>query len=203
MSLTDCGKQVWLQYILSQQDLPTVVSTSYDDDEQSISYAYATQACNMFAQLGVRGVSVFFGSGDEGVGPPAEYCITNDGKNTTTFLPQFPSSCPYVTSVGATKNFEPEVAALDDRFSPAFTSGGGFSNYFPRPKYQDKAIPSYLSKYVGDEYAGLYNKSGRGIPDMAAQGQNFSTVWNGTVLPVDGTSAATPTAASIFAVSPF
>jgi tripeptidyl-peptidase I len=35
---------------------------------------------------------------------------------------------------------------------------------------------------------------------MAAQGQNFSTIWNGTVLPVDGTSAATPTAASIFAL---
>jgi hypothetical protein len=37
----------------------------------------------MFAQLGARGVSVFFGSGDEGVGPTVEYCVTNDGKNTT------------------------------------------------------------------------------------------------------------------------
>lgn len=197
---TDEPYIVWLQYILAQKDLPSVVSTSYDDDEQSVSYAYATQACNMFAQLGARGVSVFFGSGDEGVGPDVEYCVSNDGKNTSMFLPQFPSSCPYVTSVGATRDFEPEVAAYDPRFSTVFTSGGGFSNYFPRPAYQDKAVPEYLSKYVGTEYAGLYNKSGRGIPDIAAQGQNFSTVWNGTVLPVDGTSAATPTAASIFAL---
>ena len=32
----------------------------------------------MFAQLGARGVSVFFGSGDEGVGPTG-YCHSNDG----------------------------------------------------------------------------------------------------------------------------
>ena len=117
------------------------------------------------------------------------------------FLPQFPSSCPYVTSVGATRNFDPEVAAFDPRFSTPFYSGGGFSNYFPRPSYQDAAIPYYLSTFVGNEtYKGLYNVSGRGIPDIAASGQNFSTVWNGTVTPVDGTSAATPTAAAIFAL---
>jgi tripeptidyl-peptidase I len=80
---TDEPYITFLQYILSKKDLPSVISTSYDDDEQSVSYAYATQACNMFAQLGARGVSVFFGSGDEGVGPPVEYCVTNDGKNTT------------------------------------------------------------------------------------------------------------------------
>jgi tripeptidyl-peptidase-1 len=58
----------WLQYILAQPDLPSVISTSYGDDEQTVSYAYASQACNMFAQLGARGVSIFFGSGDQGVG---------------------------------------------------------------------------------------------------------------------------------------
>ena len=62
----------WLTYILAQTDLPTVISTSYDDDEQTIPIAYAKQACNMFAQLGARGVSIFFGSGDEGVGPTGE-----------------------------------------------------------------------------------------------------------------------------------
>lgn len=196
---TDEPYIVWLQYILAQDDLPSVISTSYDDDEQTVSYAYATQACSMFAQLGARGVSVFFGSGDEGVGP-AGYCVSNDGKNTSMFLPQFPSTCPYVTSVGGTRNFDPEVAALDTRFEPAFTSGGGFSNYFPRPPYQDNAVPEYLSKYIGTEYAGLYNKSGRAIPDISASSQNFSTVWNGTVQPVDGTSAATPTAAGVFAL---
>jgi tripeptidyl-peptidase-1 len=183
----------WLQYILAQTDLPSVISTSYGDDEQTVSYAYATHACSLFAQLGARGVSVFFGSGDYGVGLDGG-CVSNDGKNTTMFLPQFPSSCQYVTSVGGTRHFEPEVAALE------FSSGGGFSNYFPRPAYQDQAVSTYLSKYIGSEYAGLYNKSGRGIPDIVAQGESYTTVLNGTIVPIDGTSAATPTAASIFAL---
>ena len=89
------------------------------------------------------------------------------------------------------------VAAYDPRFKVPFASGGGFSNYFPRPAYQNAAVTGYLA-YLGEEYAGLYNASGRGIPDIAAQSQNFSTIWNGTVQPVDGTSAATPVAASIF-----
>jgi tripeptidyl-peptidase-1 len=89
------------------------------------------------------------------------------------------------------------VAAYDPRFKVPFTSGGGFSNYFPRPAYQKDAVTKYLA-YLGKDFAGLYNASGRGIPDIAAQSQNFSTIWNGTVRPVDGTSAATPVAASIF-----
>jgi len=89
------------------------------------------------------------------------------------------------------------VAAYDPRFQVPFTSGGGFSNYFPRPAYQEAAVTKYLT-YIGEDYAGLYNTSGRGIPDIAAQSQNFSTIWNGTVQPVDGTSAATPLAAAIF-----
>ena len=50
----------------------------------------------MFAQLGARGVSVIFSSGDGGVGTA---CLSNDGKNTTEFQPQFPAACPFVTSV--------------------------------------------------------------------------------------------------------
>lgn len=47
---------------------------------------------------------------------------------------------------------------------------------------------------------GLYNPSGRAYPDLAAQGYHYSTIWNGTLLPLDGTSASTPTAAAIFSL---
>ena len=106
---TDEPYLVWLQYILSLPDseLPTVVSTSYADDEQTVSYDYAVQTCNMFAQLGARGVTVLFGSGDEGVGADGN-CYSNDGRNASMFLPEYPSSCPYITAVGATHGFNPE-----------------------------------------------------------------------------------------------
>lgn len=58
---------------------------------------YATEVCNLFAQLGARGSSIMFSSGDDGVG--AGNCLTNDGKNTKRFQPNFPASCPFVTTV--------------------------------------------------------------------------------------------------------
>lgn len=58
----------WVNYVLSQSDLPQVISTSYGDDEQTVPYSYASQVCNQFAQLGARGISLLFSSGDEGVG---------------------------------------------------------------------------------------------------------------------------------------
>ena len=41
----------------------------------------------------------------------------------------------------------PEVAA-----NP---SGGGFSNYFKRPTYQDSAVPAFLQA-LGGQYEGLF-----------------------------------------------
>ena len=96
-----------------------------------------------------------------------------------------------MTSVGATVNIGPEVAAN--------FSGGGFSNYFTRQSYQSEAISTYLS-ILGKTYQGLYNATGRAYPDISAQGVNFATILNGEDTLVSGTSASTPTVASIVAL---
>jgi len=54
---------VWLQYILALPELPSVISISYADDEQTVAKPYAQHVCHQFAQLSARGVSVFAGSG--------------------------------------------------------------------------------------------------------------------------------------------
>ncbi|KAH7905839.1 peptidase S8/S53 domain-containing protein [Hygrophoropsis aurantiaca] len=182
----------WLDYVLSMDTLPQTISTSYGDDEQTVPYSYAVRVCNGFASLGARGVSILFSSGDYGVGdgdadPATQQCFTNDGTNTTRFIPEFPASCPYVTSVGGT-NFIPETAV--------FFSGGGFSNYFERPSYQDTAVETYLEKLAPGTYEGLYNPNGRGIPDVAALAWNFLIVYQGETGYVAGTSCASPTFAS-------
>lgn len=59
--------------------------------------------------LGARGTSVIFASGDYGVGKSGT-CKSNDGKNTTMFIPSFPASCPYATTVGGTEKYAPERA---------------------------------------------------------------------------------------------
>ncbi|CAL5866236.1 uncharacterized protein PFLUO_LOCUS443 [Penicillium psychrofluorescens] len=176
-----------LQYLVNLPDdeLPAVLSTSYGESEQSIPASYATSVCNLFAQLGARGVSVIFSSGDSGVGGS---CLSNDGTNQTRFLPGFPASCPFVTAVGGTYGTAPEKA-ID-------FSGGGFSELFSRPSYQDDAVNSYLSR-LGDEWDGLYNRTGRAIPDVATQASNFAIRDHDTYLKISGTSAAAPVFAGI------
>ncbi|KAG9317808.1 peptidase S8/S53 domain-containing protein [Chiua virens] len=186
----------WLDYVLSQEYLPQTISTSYGDDEQSVPFTYATRVCASFAVLGARGISLMFSSGDGGVGdgdsnPATQQCYTNTGVNRTVFLPEFPASCPYVTSVGGT-NYIPETAV--------FFSGGGFSNYFPRPSYQDAAVTKYLQDLAPGTYEGLYNPYGRGIPDVAAQAWNFLIVYQGQAGYVAGTSCSSPTFASFISM---
>jgi tripeptidyl-peptidase-1 len=187
----------WLQHVLAQSDdtLPQVVSTSYDDEEQTVPPSYAKRVCEDLAQLGARGVSVFYASGDSGVGTSGD-CVTNNGTGAKRFTPEFPSTCPYVTSVGATMDFNPEVVAYH---SSGFASGGGFSDLFPRPAYQDKAVKAYL-KTLGNRDSAYFNASGRAYPDIAGQGSYFATVWNGTDTLVSGTSASTPLIAAIIAL---
>lgn len=114
-------------------------------------------------------------SGDSGAG---RACQSNDGTNSTRFSPEFPASCPFVTSVGGTQNVDPEIA---------FTySGGGFSDIFCRPSYQDEAIRPYLDQ-IGNQWKGLYNPEGRGFPDVAAQATNYQVLNRGQYAKVDGT----------------
>ncbi len=80
---------VWLHYMLGKQKIPQTVSVSYALPEKDRPLEYATALCDLFAQLGVRGVSVLFASGDDGVGP--ENC--EDSSGNVRFVPEFPASC--------------------------------------------------------------------------------------------------------------
>ncbi|KAF2768362.1 tripeptidyl-peptidase 1 precursor [Teratosphaeria nubilosa] len=182
----------WLNYALAQDDLPQVISSSYGDDEQTIPESYAARACSQFAQLGARGITFLVSSGDDGVGAD-DSCYTNDNSSTYEFLPNFPTGCPWVTSVGATANFNPETAVS------RFASGAGFSNYFGQPSYQSQVVDAYVESLNGT-YDGLYNKSGRAYPDVAAQGNEDALVWDGEIATVGGTSASSPTFAAVVAL---
>ncbi|KAA1136950.1 hypothetical protein PGTUg99_000771 [Puccinia graminis f. sp. tritici] len=176
----------WLTYILD------------GDNEQTVPLSYARRVCKGFAALGARGVSVIFSSGDFGVGKTG-FCYANDAQQKQTFLPTFPATCPYVTSVGATENFFPEVA-VSEGGPGGFNSGGGFSNYFATPKWQKNQVQRYLN-YLGPQtYNGLYNRTGRGFPDVSAQGAKYVIAWQQSFLTVGGTSASAPTFASIIAL---
>ncbi|KAL3482445.1 peptidase S8/S53 domain-containing protein [Aspergillus californicus] len=157
-----------LQYLLNlpDEELPAVLTTSYGEEEQSVPESYSEATCNLFAQLGARRVSVIFSSGDDG---------TDMTKSRPRFQPIFPASCPFVTSVGGTHGAKPEIA-ID-------FSGGGFSDRFARPSYQNASVDGYLRRL--------------GIPDVAAQAQNYLIVDHGETYRIGGTSASAPVFAAI------
>ncbi|KAL6306871.1 family S53 protease [Sparassis latifolia] len=170
-------------YLLAENSPPQAMSTSYSFSEPGMPSDLANNLCNAYAQLGARGVSIMYSSGDGGVsGGQSQGC--------STFIPTFPSTCPYVTSVGATSGV-PETAA--------YFSSGGFSNYFPVPSFQQGVVDSYIAG-LGSTYSGLYNASGRGFPDVSAQGVNFEIIVDGSQESVDGTSCSSPTFTSIIAL---
>ncbi|KAK2067280.1 hypothetical protein P8C59_001036 [Phyllachora maydis] len=188
----------WVNYVLNQSEIPQVISTSYADDESTVPPSYANRVCRQFAQIGARGTTLLFASGDDGVGPSGTTC--------SRFVALFPSSCPWVTSVGATMDFAPEMVAYRPAFVDAngarhgnYTSGGGFSNYFATPAYQAEAVAKYVAGLDG-RYDGLYNKSGRGYPDISAQGLYFAYFYNGKEGTISGTSASTPLTSAILSL---
>lgn len=91
-----------------------------------------------------------------------------------------------------------------------FATGGGFSNYFTPPSYQAAAVEAYLADhntlpyYIANADAsnvgangGVYNRAGRGYPDVSANGAFLTTYNNLTLLTFFGTSLSSPIFGSV------
>jgi len=161
--------------------IPYVISISYGDDENTVEFDYAQRVNTEFQKAGLRGISLLFASGDGGVsGGQSQKC--------TKFIPTFPAGSPYVTAVGGTAWTKESAADF---------SSGGFSNYWPRPAYQDAAVEAYL-KQSGLPDKSLYNATGAAFPDVSAQSSAFWITYIGIPNPgVMGTSCAAPVFAGI------
>ncbi|KAH9054076.1 subtilisin-like protein [Lactarius deliciosus] len=157
-----------LEYLLEKAVIPQTISISYGTYEWAVPQEYTTVLCTLFAQLGARGVSVLFPTGDDGV-----------GKNCEDESGIVPISLPLAELHPTTPRSRlPSLEAA-------------FRTYFPRPAYQDVAVSAFLERQ-GTQYAGLYNPGGRGIPDIAAQALKFSFFLKNVGVAVDGTSCSTP-----------
>ncbi|KAH8647333.1 peptidase S8/S53 domain-containing protein [Xylariales sp. PMI_506] len=168
---------------LPAASLPNTVSISYGGDESGVTAALVTATCDVFAQLGAKGVSTLIATGDSGVGSG---CSASTG-----YQPDFPASCPYVTAVGGLTGTA--SAAAEGGWTDG---GGGFSNKFTQPTYQTTAVSKWLSSN-SDGGTSYYNAKGRAYPDVAAAAVDFEIIVGGRAGVVDGTSCAAPTFASV------
>jgi tripeptidyl-peptidase I len=89
----------------------SVISTSYGHNEAGLPASYEIRQCNEYMKLGLVGTTFVFSSGDYGVAGNGGTCCTkamcaggtyNSG-SSGSFNPSFPSTCPYITAVGATQ----------------------------------------------------------------------------------------------------
>jgi len=138
------------------------------------------------------------------------------------FLPDFPASSPYVTTVGAVAlqwyvdplgdNLQasldnPEVYC-NSKDPASFSGGGGFSMYQPMPDYQRSVVETYLASGVTLPPPVTFNGSNRGYPDVSFLGHNFvvatgpqspSQGYSYPIQIVGGTSASSPSFAGMVA----
>jgi subtilase family serine protease len=191
-------------------------------------------------KMGLRGVTVLASSGDDGANGSGNLQCDYSADHSR-FQPEFPSSSPYVTSVGSTSmsnwyydDFIPGgqlcggagpwdipgmhhyprspyrwFFCLDARRNreramnecapnwadprDGFSSGGGFSQYFAAPSYQNRSVsewsslPSSLTLTNSSSMGNLsafFNRSNRAIPDISMWGKQMPVVldaWYNTV----------------------
>jgi tripeptidyl-peptidase-1 len=170
--------------------LAQVISTSWGWAED-VGDASNIRLCNEFMKLGLLGTTMLFSSGDNGV-----------GQDNGTFWVSAPAACPYVTAVGSTEIPSGGSINSTERATTAFASGGGFSNQWALPKYQEKAMANYYANYAPSYTSAQYNNSQqvRGYPDIAANGNNIVIYEQGGLVLEDGTSASAPIVASLISL---
>ncbi|KGQ06546.1 Tripeptidyl-peptidase sed1 [Beauveria bassiana D1-5] len=200
-----CSKDpLWNNHKMCGTFEPTnVVSISYGGPEDPTDPKTAHRECNEFLKLGLVGVTAVVASGDAGVTDRNGYCL---GPHHDIFVADDLCSCPYITGVGSTLIHsidKPETA------TESFSSGGGFSNIFTRPSWQEASISNYLLRHnpgyfayntsegnIPDD-AGIYNRGGRGFPDVSAVGDNGLVAVGGKLGLSGGTSMSAPIVAAI------
>lgn len=167
---------------------PGIVSISWGGPEASWSTS-ARSALEGAAQDGAAlGVTIVAASGDQGA---------SDGEPSGTLAVDFPASSPYVLGCGGTRlvlsgtTIASEVA-WNDLSEGEGATGGGVSEEFPLPSYQEAAkVPPAPDGVVG-----------RGVPDVAADADpvtGYAVVVDGDGADIGGTSAAAPLWAALLA----
>ncbi|KAM3429371.1 hypothetical protein NHJ13734_008196 [Beauveria thailandica] len=187
--------------------IPHVLSISWGVGEDPSLVSFHKRQCTEWMKLGLAGTSVFVSSGDTGA-QDGNQCY---GSRHDIFVPNGVCTCPYITGVGGTLLPEGRKIGDNETAAKGYASGGGFSNIFPVPAWQKTAVSNYFSKHapsyefynitdgkVPDSGHGIYNRGGRGFPDISATSENGYTIYRGEYSSGSGTSMATPIVASMF-----
>ncbi len=203
--------------------LATIISNSYGGLEQGANDYTVWES--VAKQAGLKGVGIYFASGDSG---------DEAAGNSGTPSADFPTSLPEVTAVGATslavgqsgqRVFEVGWETAASRWQPVpdagtddggtvsawtpgapggfvYGSGGGMSVVYLQPKYQAGVVPDALSTVLGAQSRVVPDVSMLGDPITGfrlGQTNSRTGVYGESV--IGGTSLACPLFAGVMAVT--
>ena len=159
---------------ITDKHLADIITNSWGDTGDVSDPVLAEAYDSVFVQAALEGIGVFFSSGDNGDE------LANSGARTV----DFPASNPWVTAVGGTSlgvgktnNYlfhtgwsTGKSTLKDGAWSPPapggylYGAGGGTSQVYGQPKYQQGVVPDTVSDFFA---TGL---KGRAVPDISAVG---------------------------------
>ncbi|MHB8283206.1 MAG: S53 family peptidase, partial [Caulobacteraceae bacterium] len=166
---------------------PSVLSISWGSAESGWTQQAVTAMTSAFQDAVDLGVSVFAASGDG---------LATDGVSDGKAHVDFPASSPLVVGCGGTHidASAEEITGETVWNSDGGGSGGGISDLFDVPTYQDEVtLPPSVNA----------GRKGRGVPDVAGDADpnsGYRVVVDGQAQVIGGTSAVAPLWAGLFAL---
>jgi kumamolisin len=169
---------------------PSVLSISWGGPESSWTQQAMTSMDEAFQSAAVMGVTVCVAAGDDG---------STDGVTDGANHVDFPASSPNVLACGGTKLVASGSAIMSETVwnelaSSEGATGGGISDVFPLPSWQNGAgVPPS---------ANPSQNVGRGVPDVAGDADpstGYVTLVDGQPDVIGGTSAVAPLWAGLVA----
>ena len=199
----------WITDVTMSDNPPPLFSVSYGWPEDFFGEDLINRINIEFAKAGARGITILFASGDGGAGGE-EGCGYNNITQEEYFMPMFPASSIYITSIGGVTDGDPDINININSIYRISSNtneqvwedgGGGFSLYQSIQSWQKDAVNDYFSNnstVLPD--SNRYNSSGRAYPDISAQSARCEIYKDFKTAPVSGTSCSTPIVAGIFAL---
>jgi len=169
------------------QRSPSVVSISWGGPEDGWTEQARDAIDGVLVDAAALGITVLAAAGDHGAGD-----AFGDGQAHV----DFPASSPHIIGCGGTTLYldggQPREVAWND--GDGWATGGGISDVYDRPPWQDVMLPASLS---------ATGRPGRGVPDVAGNADNASgyvVLADGSWRTVGGTSAVAPLYAGLIAL---
>jgi kumamolisin len=170
---------------------PGIVSISWGQAEETTTAQMLQGLQEILQEAAALGVTVCVAAGDDG-SADMEQNVWDDKPHV-----DFPASSPYAlacggTTLGASSGPDARVETVWNDGANGGATGGGVSNIFPKPSYQNNIHVPPPAVAAG----------GRGVPDVSADADpntGYNIVVGGQQEQVGGTSAVAPLYAGLIA----